>query len=511
MKGGLRKSMAWLHTWLGLLLGWLLYFMFVTGTVGYLDTEIDRWMRPELPVARYPLPTIPTVTRAVEYLQMHAPDARRWLVRLPIDRNEPYLQVFWQGGTGAGSRGMAWLDPDTGARIDVRATGGGQTLYQMHWRLHYMHERVAEWLVGIASMILLVALITGIVAHRRIFADFFTFRPGKGQRSWLDAHNLASVASLPFQLMISYSGLIFVMFSFLPLIVAGWYGPGSSAGRAFSEELFPPLGQTSAAGLSATQIPVERLLQDVQNRWGQAQVATLDFQHPGDANARISVVGDFAAHPVRMADILVYDAVSGSLVAEHHSKQSGPKTFRDLMLGLHEGLFAEPVLRMLYVLSGALGVVMIATGLVLWTVKRRQRIESSRAAVHPGLKVVERLNIAVIIGLPCAIATYFFANRLLPFGLAQREHLEIQAMFIAWGLLFIHAWVRPSKAGWQEQAWLAAALFAFLPVLNALTTQRHLVNTLAAGDWVMAGFDLSAFALAVGFVGIVQFLRRKSS
>ena len=50
MKETFRASMAWLHTWAGLLLGWVLYFMFVTGTAGYLDTEIDRWMQPELPL-----------------------------------------------------------------------------------------------------------------------------------------------------------------------------------------------------------------------------------------------------------------------------------------------------------------------------------------------------------------------------------------------------------------------------------------------------------------------------
>ena len=32
MKEGLRQSMAWLHTWTGLLLGWLLFAMFATGT-----------------------------------------------------------------------------------------------------------------------------------------------------------------------------------------------------------------------------------------------------------------------------------------------------------------------------------------------------------------------------------------------------------------------------------------------------------------------------------------------
>ena len=42
-------------------------------------------------------------------------------------------------------------------------------------------------------MILLVALISGIVTHRRIFADFFTFRRDRSvQRGWLDAHNVAA-------------------------------------------------------------------------------------------------------------------------------------------------------------------------------------------------------------------------------------------------------------------------------------------------------------------------------
>ena len=48
MKDGFRQSMAALHTWTGLLFGWLLFAMFVTGTAAYFQEEISRWMRPEL-------------------------------------------------------------------------------------------------------------------------------------------------------------------------------------------------------------------------------------------------------------------------------------------------------------------------------------------------------------------------------------------------------------------------------------------------------------------------------
>ena len=34
MKNGFRQVAAWLHTWSGLTVGWVLFFVFVTGTAG---------------------------------------------------------------------------------------------------------------------------------------------------------------------------------------------------------------------------------------------------------------------------------------------------------------------------------------------------------------------------------------------------------------------------------------------------------------------------------------------
>ena len=33
MKEGFRQAMAWLHTWAGLIFGWLLFAIFLTGTL----------------------------------------------------------------------------------------------------------------------------------------------------------------------------------------------------------------------------------------------------------------------------------------------------------------------------------------------------------------------------------------------------------------------------------------------------------------------------------------------
>lgn len=56
-----------------------------------------------------------------------------------------------------------------------------------------------------------------------MFADFFTLRFGKGQQSWLDAHNVAGVLALPFGLMITYTGLVTLMFVAMPWAISAAY------------------------------------------------------------------------------------------------------------------------------------------------------------------------------------------------------------------------------------------------------------------------------------------------
>lgn len=509
MKDYFRQSMAWLHTWVGLLLGWVLYFMFLTGTAGYLDSEIDRWMQPELPVAASGHDPLALTRLAESALLERAPkDAKGWWIDFPGGRDTPHLQIWWE------VEGEDWqdqrLDSATGAALAGRDTAGGQTLYRMHWKLHYLPKVVSDWLVGVATMFLFVALITGVIVHKQIFVDFFTFRPGKGQRSWLDAHNVASVVTLPFQLMITWSGLIFMMFIYMPLIVAAWYGPGEDNHQVFLDEVFESPAEVEASGTPAPRVALDTVVAEARRHWHGAPLASLEVTHPGDAHARVIVRCSIAAGPLRAADALVFDGVTGALLAEQPAQDSNAKALRDVMLGLHEGLFAGPVLRALYVLSGLLGAAMIGTGLVLWAVKRRQRLEKARQVPHAGLRLVEKLNVATIIGLPVAIAAYFWANRLLPLELAHRPDWEVHALFLVWLGLFVHASVRPTAKVWTEQAWLAALAFALLPLVNALTTDRHLAASLPAGDWVMAGFDLAMLALGAGFALLARYLTKRA-
>lgn len=77
-------------------------------------------------------------------------------------------------------------------------------------------------------------------------------------------------------------------------------------------------------------------------------------------------------------------------------------------------------------------------------------------------------------------------------------------MFIAWGLMLLYPAIRPPRRAWVEELAFAAGAFALLPAVNALTTNRHLGVTIPAGDWALAGFDLTALVLGIvlGFAAL---------
>lgn len=520
--------MAWLHTWAGLLTGWVLFFVFVTGTAGYVDDEITRWMQPELPAPVAPSASPDAahmLAGALARLAATAPPARSWTITLPHQSLEPRgwqgLSVAWealpQAGQRRAARGREALDPVTAAplpRVEARATGGGEVLYRMHYLLHYLPYGTGIKAVGICTMLMLLAVVTGVVTHKKIFTDFFTFRPGKGQRSWLDAHNVVSVLSLPFFLMITYSGLVFFAITYLPAPLEVVYGGSAAERQAYVDESRGPARRY--APVEAPQVSLAALVRRIEAQGPGVRVASLQLVRPQGEPAYIDVrlapgpPDGLRAVPAR------YGARDGAPLASDPDNTTA--RVRGTLFDLHEGLYAQGVLRVLYVVSGLLGCAVIGTGLVLWTAKRQQQ-HARRAHGAPrtgadrfdagALRLVEALNAGTLVGLPLGLAGYFWANRLLPVTLAGRADWEVHCLFLVWGAALLYAALQPIRRVWLTLSWLTVAAYAALPALNALTTDRHLGRTLPQGDWDLAGFDLSMLGLAAGFAWLARRLGRR--
>lgn len=493
----LRQAMAGLHTWTGLLFGWLLYAMFLTGAVSYFREEISQWMRPEVPALRQAPDAAASTASAIAGLRQLAPGASQWVIDLADERRN-FVAASWRIGSG---HGRAMLDPLTGKAVLARETTGGEFFYYFHFSLHYLPRAPARWLVGLATMFMLVAIISGVITHKKIFTNFFTFRPGKGARSWLDGHNMLSVWVLPFHLLITYTGLITLMTLYMPWGIDS--APGAAqvrqSLRAEMTALMPP---GAPSGRAAPLADAGAMVREAERRWGSGGVSRLIVDHPGDAASRVRVVRSDATRVSVSPRYLAFDGAEGALLERRDHSEPAAET-RGVLYGLHLGRFAGIVLRWMYFLASLAGAGMVATGLVLWTTKRRARrrhLDAEQPAV--GLRLVERLNVAAIAGLPVAMAAFFWGNRLLPAGIAGRPDWEIHLFFAAWLLMLFHASVRPVRRAWTEQFGAAAVLCATLPLWSLLAGKRHLLGAIRDADWVFAGFELALLAAAAMFAAI---------
>jgi uncharacterized iron-regulated membrane protein len=497
MKSGFRQSMAWLHTWSGLLAGWILFAVFLTGTASYFRPEISYWMRPEAHVAT---PGPYSAQPMVDQLSRMAPSGFTLTL---ADERDPTGSAFWRDPT-AGRRGFrqALLDPVSGLPLASRETRGGEFFYRLHFQLHYMSPILGRWIVSFCAMMMLVAIISGIVTHRRIFADFFTFRPRKGQRSWLDAHAATATLALPYHLMITYTGLITLVLMSLP-----WGAQLAYQGdvRTFNAEVFGRSDPGGPAGPATPLVPIDPLLAEAARLWGGAPAARIAITHPGGTTARVEVSRGPEQRISTQRDVLVFDGVTGALVGREGNVSGAAATFGTLY-GLHLGRFAGPALRALFFLSALAGTAMVGTGLILWAVKQRQAaIKAGRFGF--GLHLVSVLNLATIAGLPAAMAGFFWLNRLLPAALPARAEWEVDGFFMIWGACLLHAALRlGSRRGWMEQLALAGLLGLGLPPLNALTTSWHIGVTIPAGEWRLAGLDLTVAMLGAMLAGTAGYL-----
>ena len=503
MRSGFRQSMAWLHAWSGLVVGWVLFAVFVTGTASYYKAEISQWMRPELGAVQ--ADPVRSADLAAAFLKGKMPDAAGWYIELPKPE-EPLITVHWWKSL-EGPFHQALLDPETGAPTKARATKGGDFLYRFHFELS-MPPMLGRYIVGACALVMLVALVSGIVTHRRIFADFFTFRRGKAsQRNWLDAHNVTGVLALPFHLMIAYTGLVTLAPMYMPWGVQTAY-KGDEI-RFFVESGMMP-EMRAPAGRAGELASVGAMVATATARQGEAPEG-IGIYNPGDAQA--SVVATFE-EPHGLAHLhpqIAFDGATGAVLATNGGVRAAATTSA-VMVGIHEAHFAGPALRILFFLCGVLGAATVATGLVLWTVARTPK-GAQEAGL--GLRLVRILNLGTIAGLPVAVAAYFLANRLLPVDLAARAEWEVGAFFAAWLLVALFGAARAEARAWPEAFAAAALLFCAVPLVSAATTGAH---PFAAGARFV-GFDLAMLALAAGFAfaarkagrGVLDTARRRAA
>lgn len=466
----LGKALLGLHAWGGMVFSWLLVPIFIAGSLAVFEPEISHWMRPEVKFADFSQSTAAMLGEA--RLRQVGAESAVWRLRLPTER-APSIGIGW--GKNPRALQEETLDVVSGQPLQIRVTKGGHFFTDLHAEL--LLEAPGKWIVGAVGIFMLAALVSGVLIHHRILRDFFTLRPrANRRRAWLDVHNLVGVATLPFLLMITYTGVVILAEAFMPAATYALYDGKPRANRAEVLKSF----ERKASGEAGQLLPLAEHLAAAERELGAGTISNLLIRHPADRNGLVQAYRHVNDRLSAVADHVTFDAVSGEVFGKQVDWNLMAYAYR-AQVGLHVVHFGGSALRWLYFISGLLGAAMMAAGTVLFLRKRRQRHGAGRSQ-----RWLEAFGIASVSGGLLACLGYFWSNRLLPVALDGRAGYEVVAFFAVLAAALAHAGWR-GWAAWREQFMLAGLLAVLILPLDQFTG--------GGPDVMRQGFDLAAVLL----------------
>ncbi|HEV2600626.1 PepSY-associated TM helix domain-containing protein [Sphingopyxis sp.] len=402
------------HSSLGLAFAALIYLICLSGSIAVFAHEFQRWE-----------------SAAAPQLTEASPDAVQTAFEGAIAAGGPGVEhVYITLPTSDFPRLLLYVDADEDRQFLADAQGkiapGGEAAWtEFITRLHINLHLPRTWggfLVGLIGVALLSSLISGILAHPRIFRDAFHLRLGGSQRlQEADLHNRLGVWALPFHILISLSGA----FLGLTTIIVGVLGMAMFNGDVNKVyALFipaPPVDDPRPAPVLDLRPMYAKLPQD------GGRLTYIFTEHPTEMGGAALFNVE---QPNRMAGV---DSYAFRRDASIYSQQKAVDNNlgEDLLGGmgqLHFGWFGGGIVKIVYFALGLGLTYLAASGVNIWLARRRDK---GRPA--PGW---ERAWAATVWGQPAGIAAAAVA------GLALASAPAAIGAWLAVSLLFLAAAIR---------------------------------------------------------------------
>jgi len=487
------------HSWLGLVTGWLLFVVCLSGTLAVYKFELKSWSNPALVSVPAVDPLGPDAALAA--LLEHAPGVSPRLLAFPEDRFSihNYSMAPAEGGP------RYFLEPATG-----RIHHGLQSNFADFVRLLHANlfaGRWGRWFVGVLGITMLASLVLGVLVHRQILRDLFRLRLGRhGRQAWSDLHKFSGIWGLPFHLLIALTGA----WLGLETLLISSQGPVDAEPTTVSASMLPvvqanAIGRQVVPGLTPTHVNWNAYGLDGSRVRVQGTLPWTRFVERGSTH----VVIDAHDGEVRAVRGPTFDGIGARVLA--------------MMKPLHFGDFAGRVGQLVYFVLGLASTALVLAGLLIWADRAKRLSHQRLRADCPS--TMERANAGVMGGFILAMATMFVLVSLArvpslegawswPGNLAFAGNFDLTrldrpvmpelvffaAAWMVGGMAL--AWVRPIRA-WRALAAATCALVLLVPLASAVGRDRMLDEwTRGAGEG--GGLALVCIALAICSASIAR-------
>ncbi|MEM6914051.1 MAG: PepSY-associated TM helix domain-containing protein, partial [Pseudomonadota bacterium] len=373
------------------------------------------------------------------------------------------------------------------------------------WPTQLGGRTVGRALVGVAGVILMLTIISGIIAHTKIREEFFTLRYLRSVRlKWQDTHKVLGLWGTPFYAMIALTGAVLGIVTILAPIAAllAFRGDQQALIEAVVGQPPEPVG-VQAMMLSADEVAQMRHPETGAEPW---YVVTHNW---GDEGA----VFDIYYKPESRLFIAEGVSISGVTGEPVFNATTATSTPGNRLVGaiapLHYGTYGGIALKALYFLLGISLAVITAFGTMMWIERRLHGNEGNRS---PGFyRGLSRLNVGVSAGIVLATCGLLVHHTLYAGAETSRLMWTGWTYFGLWFAAMGYAFVRKDEYRANMEILLASgAALILASVLNMAMTGHTIWNGLwGDGHAPTAWVDVSLIALGIATIAIAAALPKK--
>ncbi len=417
------------HSWTGISLGLFLFAVCFSGSVAMFHQELHSWEDPanRLPPTQEPVAADPLFNRLADGIPVdQIVFATLWL---------PTTYEPWYRGVLAHSPPegeMVTLErrwnPSNGEVLRHRGDGAAHFIFDLHRDLAWPDllggRTIGRGIVGIMGVVMLLSIISGIFTHRKILREFFTLRTRRTLRvQWKDAHNVLGTWTLPFSIVIAFTGAWLGAVTLLLPLTGALVFKGDTA--QVLDLVAPGVGERSGP---APMLDFDALAQRPHSKTGALPI-NIVVQNWGDSNIRYTLNYP-PGGTLRYYDVETVDARGESLPLTGTLEPMAATRVIAAVPALHYGTFGGLALKYLYFALGIALSAMVALGNMVWIERRWHSAEGQRSPVF--YRRLSNVTIGLSLGFVVACVGVFYADFLYRGVEDSRYAFIAVSFFILW-------------------------------------------------------------------------------
>jgi len=353
-----RSFIFYVHSFAGLLSGFFILLMSLSGAALVFHDELDGLQRPAVKINYLNRQSVDSCYRLVQNRYPHAQISN---CSLPENNRQPFSFFIYDSSYKSGTRAMeVFLHPETGKILKAR--GGSDDIQHnfMSWLSKFHNsfhlDKKGEWLLGFFALVFLISLLTGLALFRKSIGSVLLFRKAVFRKSNL--HQLIGVYALVFNLMIAVTGFWMQRYVFKKDFYASYnYTPVLKPS--------PPLSFSFDSAYNA----LKKMHPDFT-----ASVIYFAQSKKGKTAVYGSRVSNSFIHSKKFADAVFLDSSGAVANTRFVTEISADDRYDIINSQLHMGKYGGMPVKIIYCLFGLAGSFLSITGFIFWLKRKRKAL-----------------------------------------------------------------------------------------------------------------------------------------